>query len=67
MVGRRSSPRLILEIDIRKLLSVAVAHDKASVQFFDGSRRREAAGGHRQPRDIHRNPPRLVAGEELHR
>jgi hypothetical protein len=39
-------PRLFLKIDIRKLLAVVVAHDKAGVQFFDGPRRREAAGGH---------------------
>jgi len=34
----------ILKIDIRELLAVVVAHDKASVLFFDGPRRREAAG-----------------------
>jgi hypothetical protein len=37
------SPRLILEIDIRELLPVVVAHDKAGVQLFDGPGRREAA------------------------
>jgi len=44
-LGRRSPAGLILEIDIRKLLAGAVPHHKASVQFFDGPRRREAAGG----------------------
>src|SRR5262249_105911 len=38
------SPRLILEIDIRQLLAVAVFDDKAGVQFFDGPGRRGAAG-----------------------
>ena len=33
----------ILEIDIRKLLAVVVAHDKAGGQFLDGPGRREAA------------------------
>jgi hypothetical protein len=41
---RRSSPRLILEIDIRKLLAVVVAHDKAGFQFIDRPGRREANG-----------------------
>jgi hypothetical protein len=40
-LGCRASPRPILEIDIGKLLTVAVAHDKAGVQFLDGPRRRE--------------------------
>jgi hypothetical protein len=40
-------PGLILEIDIRERLPVGVAHDKAGiVEFFDGPRRREAAGCH---------------------
>src|SRR5262249_51218612 len=43
-----SAARLILEIDIRQLLPVVVAHDKAGVvEFFDRPRRREASrGGH---------------------
>jgi hypothetical protein len=44
-LGRLSSARLILEINIGKLLAVVVAHDKAGLQFFDGPGRREAAGG----------------------
>jgi hypothetical protein len=39
-------PRLILEIDIRELLPVVIADDKAGLQFLDGPRRREAASGH---------------------
>ena len=38
-LGRRSPPRLVLEIDIRKLLSVVVAHDETC----GGPGRREAA------------------------
>jgi hypothetical protein len=38
--------RLILEIDISKLLAVAVAHDKAGGLFVNEPRRREAAGCH---------------------
>jgi len=49
---RRAPPRLIFEIDIGKLLTVGVAHDKAGVvEFFDGPRRREAAGW--QPHSDH--------------
>jgi hypothetical protein len=40
--------RLILEIDISKLLAIAVAHDEAGGLFFDGSRRWEAALRHWQ-------------------
>jgi hypothetical protein len=36
-------PRLILIIDIGKLLPAAVLHDKAGFQFIDGPGRREAA------------------------
>jgi hypothetical protein len=39
---RRSPPRLILEIDIRKLLSVVIADDKADGQFFGNPGRWEA-------------------------
>ena len=35
-LGRRSPPRLVPEIDIRKLLSVVVAHDETCGLFFDG-------------------------------
>ena len=46
-LGRRSAPRLILEIDIGELLPVGVPHDEAGiVEIFDGPRRREAAYGH---------------------
>jgi len=31
-----SPPRLVLEIDIGKLLAVVIAHDKAGVQFLHG-------------------------------
>jgi hypothetical protein len=40
---RRSPPRLILEIDIAKLLPATVADNKAGVQFLDSPGRREAA------------------------
>src|ERR1700752_1756178 len=40
----RSSPRLILEIDIGERLSIVVTHDKAGVQFLDGPGR--LAGRH---------------------
>jgi len=43
-VGNAAS-RLILEIDIRQLLSGAVDYDKARFQFGDQPGRREAAGG----------------------
>ena len=36
---------LILAIDIRKRLPIAVAHDKARFRFLDGPGRREAADG----------------------
>jgi hypothetical protein len=39
-------PRLVLEIDIGKRLSVGVADNEAGVLFLDGLGRREAAGGH---------------------
>jgi hypothetical protein len=40
-------PRLILEIDIGKLLAVVVANDEAGiVVYLDIPGRREAAGGH---------------------
>jgi len=42
-LGRRASPRLVLEVDVGKLLAVVVAHHKAGGLFFDGPRRREAA------------------------
>jgi hypothetical protein len=42
--GCRSSARLILEIDIGKLLTGVVAHDKARGLFFDGPRRRGSGG-----------------------
>ena len=46
MAGR-APPRLILEIDLGKLLPVGVAHDEAGVvEFFDGPRWWEAASGH---------------------
>ena len=36
---------LVFKVDIVKLLTVVIAHDKASVvKFFDGPGRREAAG-----------------------
>jgi len=42
---------LILEIDIRELLAVAVPHDEASVvEFFSRPGRREAAGTHTRAR-----------------
>jgi hypothetical protein len=50
-LGRRAPPRLILEIDIGKLLSVAVADNKAGIQFPDSPGRREAAGGQLLPVD----------------
>jgi hypothetical protein len=31
-----SPPRLVLEIDIGRLLAVVIAHDKAGVQFLHG-------------------------------
>jgi hypothetical protein len=40
----RAPPRLILEIDIRKLLAGAVLHDKGRTDVLDSPRRREAAG-----------------------
>jgi hypothetical protein len=42
-LGCRASPRLILEIDIGKLLPVAVADNEAGVQFLDLSRREPKA------------------------
>ena len=39
---RRSARRLVLEINVSKLLTVAVAHDEAGVQFLDRPRRRES-------------------------
>ena len=33
-LGRRSPPRLIFKINIRKLLSVVIAGDEAGVLFF---------------------------------
>jgi hypothetical protein len=42
-LGCRSPPRLILEINTRELLSVAVAHDEAGGLFLDDPGRREAA------------------------
>jgi hypothetical protein len=36
--------RIVLVIDIRQLLTRAVFHGKAGVQFFDCPRRRKAAG-----------------------
>jgi hypothetical protein len=46
-LGRRASPRLILEIDIGELLSVVVADDKAGGLFLDGPRRWESTfSGH---------------------
>src|SRR5262245_62678441 len=38
-LGRRSPPRLVLEINMRKRLSATVADDKASGLFIDGPRR----------------------------
>jgi hypothetical protein len=43
-------PRLILKINVSKLLSVVIADDEAGVLFFDGPGRREAAGGRRASR-----------------
>jgi hypothetical protein len=37
-LGRRSPSRLLLEIDIGKLLAVVVAHHKAAGLFFDAPR-----------------------------
>jgi hypothetical protein len=45
LVGR-APPRLVLEIDIRKLLRVLVADHKAGVQFFD------RPGGWKPPRQL---------------
>jgi hypothetical protein len=43
------SPGRVLPRNRRsELLAAVVAHDKAGVQFFDGPKRREAAGGHDQ-------------------
>jgi hypothetical protein len=42
-LGRRASPRLILEIDVGKLLPVVIAHDVARRLFLDDSRWWEAA------------------------
>jgi hypothetical protein len=39
--GRRSPARLILEIDVRNLLSVVVTHDVAGRLFLDCPRRRD--------------------------
>ena len=44
-ICRRISARLILEIDVGKLLAVVIAHDIAGVQFLDRQGRREAAEG----------------------
>ena len=44
LLGSRAPARLILEIDIGEFLAVAVAHDKAGVQFLGSPRRPEAAG-----------------------
>jgi hypothetical protein len=52
--GRRSPPRLILEIDKGKLLAVVVADDKAGFQLIDRPRRREAAGFTGVARSIHK-------------
>jgi hypothetical protein len=38
----RGPPRLILEIDVSKLLAVVVVYYVAGVQFLDGPGRREA-------------------------
>jgi hypothetical protein len=38
-------PRLLLEIDIRQLLTRAVLHDKAGVLFLDSPRRRDRSSG----------------------
>jgi len=45
-LGGRASAGLILEIDIGKLLSVAVADNEAGGLLFSGPRWRETAGGH---------------------
>ena len=42
-LGRRPSAGLLLEVDVRDCLPVVIAHDKASLGFFGGPRRREAA------------------------
>jgi hypothetical protein len=39
----QSPPRLILEIDIHKLLASAVCHDEGGTNILDRPRRREAA------------------------
>jgi hypothetical protein len=58
--------RAVLEIDIRELLSVVVAHDKARGLFFDGPRRREAAwGGHSISRFFRRLSPFPFAGRPI--
>jgi hypothetical protein len=43
-LGCRSSPRLVLEINIGELLSVVIADDKTGGLFLDRPRRRKAAG-----------------------
>ena len=43
-LSARSTPRLILEIDIRQRLLVVVADDEAGGAFLDRPGRREAAG-----------------------
>src|SRR6516165_2217587 len=41
-ICRRISARLVLEMDVGKLLTVVIAPDEARLLFFDGPGRREA-------------------------
>jgi hypothetical protein len=45
-VRRRATPRLLLEIDVGKLLPVSILHDEASLSLFGRPRRRESALSH---------------------
>ena len=57
-LGRRSTPRLVLEINIGKRLPAVVADNKAGGLFLDSPRRREAAG--RQVCVIHSQQSKAV-------
>ena len=45
-LGRRSTTRLVLEIDVGERLPIGVADDEAGVGLLGGPGRREAALGH---------------------
>ena len=45
-MGQSERSRLVLEIDVRKLLSVSVTHDETVGRYFSRPGRGEAAGGH---------------------